>query len=182
MRQRQYKDRYRKQANIASIPSISATNFNNTFQCDEKMKTVSSSCRSFHSAFPIFPHAGSYIEEGAFAVGWLEYQPVFSVVGFKSNIFPTEIFLPQKTLVLGYSWANYFSAPPRCSSTSCLLTSSFPFCPNSGENTSVKSSVKRKQSHIIRENFPNVEHYEFSETNLHSMNQLNALAQVGRQN
>ena len=30
-----------------------------------------------------------------------------------------------------------------------------------------------------RENFPNVEHYEFSETNLHSMNQLNALAQVG---
>ena len=31
-----------------------------------------------------------------------------------------------------------------------------------------------------RENFPNVEHYEFSETNLHSMNQLNALAQVSK--
>ena len=30
----------------------------------------------------------------------------------------------------------------------------------------------------FRDNFPNVEHYEFSETNLHSMNQLNALAQV----
>ena len=38
--------------------------------------------------------------------------------------------------------------------------------------------MKHKRSHL-RENFPNVEHYEFSETNLHSMNQLNALAQVG---
>ena len=31
---------------------------------------------------------------------------------------------------------------------------------------------------VHRDNFPNVEHYEFTETNLHSMNQLNALAQV----
>ena len=30
----------------------------------------------------------------------------------------------------------------------------------------------------FRDNFPNVEHYEFTETNLHSMNQINALAQV----
>ena len=30
----------------------------------------------------------------------------------------------------------------------------------------------------FRDNFPNVEHYEFTETNLHSMNQINALAMV----
>ena len=30
----------------------------------------------------------------------------------------------------------------------------------------------------FRDNFPNVEHYEFTETNLHSMNQINALALV----
>ena len=30
----------------------------------------------------------------------------------------------------------------------------------------------------FRENFPNVEHYEFTETNLHSMNQINGLAHV----
>ena len=30
----------------------------------------------------------------------------------------------------------------------------------------------------FRDNFPNVEHYEFTETNLHSMNQLNGLAHV----
>ena len=30
----------------------------------------------------------------------------------------------------------------------------------------------------FRDNFPNVEHYEFTETNLHSMNQINGLAMV----
>ena len=30
----------------------------------------------------------------------------------------------------------------------------------------------------FRDNFPNVEHYEFTETNLHSMNQINGLATV----
>ena len=38
------------------------------------------------------------------------------------------------------------------------------------------------ENNLARENFPNVEHYEFSETNLHSMNQLNALAQVTKLN
>ena len=30
----------------------------------------------------------------------------------------------------------------------------------------------------IRQNFPKVEHYEFRDTNLHSLNQINALATV----
>jgi leucine-rich repeat-containing protein 49 len=35
-------------------------------------------------------------------------------------------------------------------------------------------------SHLgkFRENFPNIEHFEFTETNIHSMNQINALAAV----
>jgi len=35
-------------------------------------------------------------------------------------------------------------------------------------------------SHLakFRENFPNMEHFEFTETNIHSMNQINALAAV----
>ena len=42
---------------ISSNTSISVTNCNNAFQCDEKMKTVSSSRRSFHLAFSIFSRA-----------------------------------------------------------------------------------------------------------------------------
>ena len=61
---------------IALVASLTAINvikkFTSNFQCDEKMKTVSISCRSLHSASTIFAQSFFQITRQSVAVGGIE--------------------------------------------------------------------------------------------------------------
>ena len=61
---------------IAIVPSLNAINvikkFTSNFQCDEKMKTVSISCRSLHSASTIFAQSFFQKTRQSVAVGGIE--------------------------------------------------------------------------------------------------------------
>ena len=115
-------------------------------------------------------------------IGQLVWTNLSSVVGLKSNIFPQWNFSYSR-LLLWDILELFVSARLHCPVQLLVFWRARSLSAQIQVRTLVNSWYVKLWLLDVndlapRENFPNVEHYEFSETNLHSMNQLNALAQV----